>query len=67
MPTLQVPQPRPGRRFMLMELEAELVVKAGRLIPNGSAEAELARRLEDTIREFIRSSPIDVLLPLRSM
>jgi hypothetical protein len=61
--SVEVPNPPAGKRYMMMELDEQLVLDAGALIANGTAETELQARLENCIREFLASQPIDIALP----
>lgn len=61
MPALKLPPPERGKNYLVVKMDAELVAKAGAL--DGRWEDELTEALENTVRDFIRTRPVQLFLP----
>jgi hypothetical protein len=52
--------PEPGKNYLVVKMDAELVDKAGHL--EGHYEDELTAAIEDAVREFIQTRPLALLV-----
>lgn len=61
MTKLSLPPARAGKNYLVVLMDEELVAKAGAL--EGRLEDELTDVIENAVREFIRTRPIQLYVP----